>query len=61
MMSDQMPSKMLALDRECIGTIVQPSHQSGKTMLMVFFGVNGIGLVKLLPEATKLTSEDFKG
>jgi hypothetical protein len=29
-------------------------------MVTVFFGVNGRGLVKILPEGTKLTSEHFK-
>jgi hypothetical protein len=28
-------------------------------MITVFFGVNGIGLVKFLSEGTKLTSEHF--
>jgi hypothetical protein len=60
MMYDQIPLKMLTLDRDHIDTILRPSHQSRKTMITVFFGVNGISLVKILSESMKLPSEYFK-
>jgi hypothetical protein len=60
MMHDQTPSRMWALNRGHVDAIVRPSHQSRKTMVTAFFGVNGIGLVKILPEGMKLTSRYFK-
>jgi hypothetical protein len=59
-MYDPTPSRMWALDRDHVDAIVRPSHQSRKTMVTVFFGASGIGLVKILPEGTKLTSGYFK-
>jgi 2-polyprenyl-3-methyl-5-hydroxy-6-metoxy-1,4-benzoquinol methylase len=60
MIYDQIPSKMSALNRDDADAIIWSSHESRKTMAMVFFGVNGRGFVKILPEGTKLTSEYFK-
>jgi hypothetical protein len=51
---------MWVLDRDHLGTRVRPTHQSRKSMVAAFFGVHGIGLVKVRPECTKLTSEYFK-
>jgi hypothetical protein len=59
-MYDQIFSKMLALDRDDVDTMARFSHESRKTMIPVSFGVNGIGLVKILPEGAKRTSESFK-
>jgi Ca2+-dependent lipid-binding protein len=60
MMYDQTPSRMWALDRDHVDAIVRSRHQSRKTMVTAFFGVNGIGLVKIRPEGTKLRSGYFK-
>jgi hypothetical protein len=57
--SDPTPSKRWVLDRDHVETIVWLSHQSLKTMVTVFSRVNGIDLVKIRPENTKLTSEYF--
>jgi hypothetical protein len=57
---DQIFSKMLALDRDHVETIVGFTHENRETMVTVFAGVNGIGLVKISPEGTKRTSEFFK-
>jgi hypothetical protein len=60
MMYGQMPSKMWVPDQGHVDAILRLSHQSRKATAVVFFGVNGRDLVKILPEGTKLTSEYFK-
>jgi hypothetical protein len=60
MMYHQMPSKMWALDRDHVDTIVEPSHQQRETMVTVYLRVNDIGLVKIRAEATESTSEHFR-
>jgi hypothetical protein len=60
MMLDQLPSKMWALNRDHIDAIIRLSHQSRKTMVTVVCGANDRGLVRVLPEGTRLTSEYFK-
>jgi hypothetical protein len=59
MMCDQIPSKIRALDRDHVDTIFRPSHQSPKSIVTVFFGVNRLGLVKIQLEDTKRISEYF--
>jgi hypothetical protein len=60
MRDDQTPSRIWTLDRDHVDAVVRSSHQSRKTMVTAFFGVDDIGLVKILPDGTKLTSGYFK-
>jgi hypothetical protein len=60
MIDDEMLSKMRSLDRDRVDTRVRPSDQSRKTMVTLFFRVNGTVLVKIQPESRKSTSEYFK-
>jgi histone-lysine N-methyltransferase SETMAR len=59
MLYDQQPSRMWAIDREHVDTIVRPSHHARKTMVTVFFGINGPAVVKILPQGAKFTTEYF--
>jgi hypothetical protein len=60
MMNDQILLKMWTLDRDHLDPILHRSRRLRKTMVAVFFGVNGIGLVKILPQGQKVTSDYFK-
>jgi hypothetical protein len=43
-----------------VDPIAWPISHLRKTMMTVFFGVNGIALIDILPEKTKLSFEYFK-
>jgi hypothetical protein len=60
MHSDQSPTKMLALDREYVEQKLRPTNYQRKTMIFVFFGVDGIALLDMLSQGWKLTSVYFK-
>jgi hypothetical protein len=55
----QTPIRMWAIDQSCIYEKVQPINNPQKTMITVFFGVDGIALLEVLPTAVKITSDYF--
>jgi hypothetical protein len=56
---DQGPTRMWALDWSCTDERVHLTNDSQKTMITVFFAVDGIILLDVLPTGTKLTSDYF--
>jgi hypothetical protein len=50
---------MWARDRNCVDEKAPPTSHSQKTMITVFFGVDGITLLDILPNGAKLTSDYF--
>jgi hypothetical protein len=56
---DQSPATILALDREYVDQKFRATNYQPKTLITVFFGVDGIALLGILPQGWKLTSEYF--
>jgi hypothetical protein len=57
MIYDQSSTRMLALDRSCVDERIRPTNDSRKTMVTVFFEVDGIALLDILPAGVKFTSD----
>jgi hypothetical protein len=51
--------KMWALDREFVDQPVRPTNSRGKTMITVFFGIEGTTFLGILPQKRKPTSVYF--
>jgi hypothetical protein len=56
---DQGPTRMCALNRSCVDEMVRPTNYTQKTMITVFFGVDRIVLLDVLPTGVKLTPDYF--
>jgi hypothetical protein len=59
MACDYTPSRIWAMARSDVDPIARLINHPRKTLMTVFFGVNGIALINILLEKTKLSSEYF--